>query len=125
MANITGVKITDGPQDWQIFQRDHDGFAAITLAGTWEADEIEFYIQARVVDENLNMPVTAYLDWQDAVLDTAAKRFSITLERVPQGGLYRVETRVKRPQAEDTRPLRGDLIHHIGVGDIFVIAGQS
>ena len=37
MATITGVKITDGPQDWQILQRDREGFAAITLAGTWEA----------------------------------------------------------------------------------------
>lgn len=127
MANITvtGVKITDGPQDWQIFQRDRAGFAAIRLGGTWEADETEFYIQARVVDENLNMPVTAYLDWQDATLDLAAKRFSLTFEKVPQGGLYRLETRIKRPQAADPRPLRGDYIHHIGVGDIFVIAGQS
>jgi len=64
---VTGVKITDGPQDWQIFQRDRAGFAAITVGGTWEADEVEFYIQGRLVDENLNMPVAAYLDWQDAI----------------------------------------------------------
>ena len=122
---VTGVKITDGPQDWQIFQRDRAGFAAITVGGTWEADEVEFYIQGRLVDENLNMPVAAYLDWQDATLDLATKRFSLTLEKVPQGGLYRLETRIKRPQALDLRPLRGDYIHHIGVGDIYVIAGQS
>lgn len=125
MANIAGVTILSGPQDWQILQRDKAGFAAIEITGTWEAEEDYFFIQARLVDENLNMPVTAYLDWQDAELDPAAKRFNIRLERVPTGGLYRVETRVKRPRAADSRALRGDCIHHLGVGDIYIVAGQS
>jgi hypothetical protein len=125
MNNIPGVTILRGPQDWQIIQRNRAGLAAIQLEGSWLAPETVFFVQARVVDENTNMPVTRHLDWADAELDRENRRFRITLEKVPQGGLYRVETRLKRPFAADSRPLRGDYIHHLGVGDIFVVAGQS
>ncbi|MDB5085775.1 MAG: hypothetical protein JWN30_2661 [Bacilli bacterium] len=119
-----GVTILSGPQDWQIFQRNEDGFAEISLAGTWKTDEPVYFVQARVVDENTNQPVTLLLDWRDADMDREAQRFKIVLS-VPQGGLYRIETRVKRPFAKDSRALRGDYVHHIGVGDLYIIAGQS
>lgn len=122
--SVIGVTITHGPQDWQIIQRSPKGSASVTIKGTWKADETEYSVQVRVVDENTNMPVTSLLDWSDARMDRDAKTFEIVLD-IPQGGLYRIETRVRRPLAQDRRPLRGDCIHHIGVGDIYVIAGQS
>ncbi len=118
----SGAIITKGPQDWQIFQRDDRGLADIEIEGTWSATETEFSVQARIVNENTHAPVTRHLDWQDASLDLEAKRFVMTFRDVPQGGLYRIETRVRRPFSW---ALRGDCVHHIGVGDLYVIAGQS
>jgi Domain of unknown function (DUF303). len=120
-----GVTIEQGPSDWQIIQRNCHGFADITLEGTWVTDECWCSVQTRIVEENSSAPVTSYLDWQDAETDIDNKRFNITLCNIPQGGLYRIETRIRRPFAPDPRAMRGDYIHHIGVGDVFIIAGQS
>ena len=127
MENIPGVIILNGPQDWQIIQRNPEGFADIRLEGTWLTEVPDFSVQVRVVNENSNMPVTSYLDWTAAELNIESKRFTVTLKEVPQGGLYRVETRIKPDQLSNgvTRAMRGDCIHHLGVGDIYVIAGQS
>lgn len=119
-----GVTITAGPSDWQIIQRNREGLGEIAVSGTFVTNAADFTIQVRVVDENMNTSVLPRLDWQDAETDTAAGTFSIRL-LVPAGGLYRIETRVRRLSGPDKRPMRGDCIHHIGVGDIYVIAGQS
>ncbi len=48
------------------------------------------------------------------------------MEDIPAGGLYRIESCLKE---EKNTPLewatRGDCVEHFGVGDLFVIAGQS
>lgn len=120
-----GVTILHGPQDWQILQQDPSGHASITLQGTWRTKEEHFFVQARIIDQNSNTPVTSYLDWQNVTMDLANQSFTITLAKIPAGGLYRVETRIRHPQAKDRRAFRGDCIHHLGVGDLYVIAGQS
>ena len=52
--------------------------------------------------------------------------WQVRIEGIPAGGLYRIETcldnNIKR-QMEWAN--RGDMIHHVGVGDLYVIAGQS
>jgi hypothetical protein len=122
---LPGVTLETGPADWQIIQRDKNGKGSLTIQGTWSTSEKEFSIQARLVDENSQMPVTPDLDWQDATLDPAAAKFSLTLNNIPAGGLYRLETRLRRPVAGDKRAMRGDYIHHLGVGDLYIITGQS
>ncbi len=122
---LPGVTIEQGPADWQIIQRDKNGNGSLTIQGTWSTSEKEFSIQGRLVDENTQMPVTRDLDWQDATLDLPAVKFSLTLKDIPAGGLYRLETRLRRPAAGDKRALRGDYVHHLGVGDLYIIAGQS
>ena len=44
---------------------------------------------------------------------------------VPAGGLYRVETYMEYEGWDGLSSTRGDMVHHIGVGDVFVAAGQS
>ncbi|QQE77953.1 sialate O-acetylesterase [Alicyclobacillus sp. SO9] len=125
MQRVLGVQVLEGPRDWQIIQRNEYGAASITLRGTWNAmSDDDVNIQARIVDEQTNAPVSASLDWLSGTVDMEEKRFEIVLKGVPQGGLYRIETRIRRT-GEDRRALRGDYIHHLGVGDIYVIAGQS
>lgn len=130
MKPMAGVILTKCPQDWQIIQRSGAGVGEIQLEGTWSTfdwfpKDTVCTVQARVVNELTNAPVTNDLDWQDAEIQSESQQFEITLRDIPQGGLYRIETRIRRTHSEDRRGLRGDCVHHIGVGDIYVIAGQS
>jgi hypothetical protein len=124
MNNI-GVTITTAPDDWQIIQRDINNCGAFVVAGYWKTIETKFDVQVRLVNEDDGSPVTQALDWQNSKIDLSNQSFSVELKYIPAGGLYRLETRIIRPYAADTRPLRGDYRHHIGVGDIYVITGQS
>jgi hypothetical protein len=48
------------------------------------------------------------------------------LSRIPAGGLYRLETRFRpRNQLAGEWSARGDMRHFVGVGDLWVVAGQS
>ncbi len=128
-----GVFITKGPQDWQIFQQEA-GLARITLSGTYNAPEAAINIGIalavpiiRVMSEDDNsqlIPWTAmpYMQGQDASCGT----FEMTLN-LPAGGLYRIETGLDTKSTDKTYAwiFRGDVRLHLGVGDLFVIAGQS
>lgn len=118
-----GVLIEKGPGNWEIIQQ-QEGAASIAMAGSYVNTEKEwpFHVWVRVVREETGEPV---LLWTRANT-TDDGRWSAVLERVPAGGLYRIETLLK----EDREPyfydsLRGDFRFHIGVGDLYVIAGQS
>jgi hypothetical protein len=125
-----GCIILEGLRDWQILQRDASGMASVTLRGNWSIpspekvdpqDRKEPFVTVRVVSERNGAPVTAALDWHAAttlVDGTWEARLDI-----PAGGLYRVETAVNRGRVE--WGYHGDTVHHVGVGDLWVIAGQS
>lgn len=121
---LPGVSLDHAPQDWQILQQRGDGTAAVALGGVYRTEAPEFRIEARVVREADGAPVTAALDWQPAAV-LPDRRWELTLDGIPAGGLYRIETRVWRNKAPDNRPMRGDYVHHLGVGDLWVITGQS
>ena len=120
----TGAVIERGPCDWQIVQQDGDGLGEIELEGRWaigEAGEVE----VRLVGEATGVAVNAALDWRPAETFPGGS-WSHTLRDIPAGGLYRLETRFN-PEANTTGEwsTRGDLRHFLGVGDLWVIAGQS
>jgi len=120
----TGAIIEAGPSDWQIVQQDEHGCANIAVEGRW-VGEAGGRVQLRLVREDNSVPVTPGLDWHDA--KTAANgSWKAVLKRVPAGGLYRLETRYnpKGNPAGEWAP-RGDMRHFLGVGDLWVIAGQS
>lgn len=125
--NDYGVSISKGPSDWQICQTDGRG-AELHLEGTWGYDSPVPHaaVMVRVVRESDNMPV---VNWQSARMTGAHddRQGSWELELfVPQGGLYRLETGLDTGWDRKAVWLaRGDLRLHIGVGNLFVIAGQS
>ena len=121
---LPGASLTRAPADWQILQQDHRGVASMTLEGIYRNQPREFRVEARLVRERDGSLVNRALDWSPAEL-RPDRTWSLTLAEIPAGGLYRLETRVWRTNAPDTRPMRGDYVHHLGVGDIWVIAGQS
>lgn len=128
-----GITLTGAPADWQILQQ-KDGFAEITLEGSYRVHPaaIEVGVEsatpvARVMRESDNMAV---IPWTPAQEIHAGENFTGTFKTtltIPAGGLYRVETSL---ETKSTLPnltwlYRGDCVLHLGVGNVFVIAGQS
>lgn len=130
-----GVIIERGAADWQIFQRDQQGTAQIELEGYYVSahvlpqfpvtvvtdDEEPDSIQIRIVRECDGSTVK---DWTEAER-MEQNRWKAVIADVPAGGLYRIESCLKYAEWDCRKCTRGDMIHHIGVGDIFLIAGQS
>ena len=130
-----GVTITSGARPWQIFQQGGDGTAAIHLTGRcWRARlSQELPLEFTGITDR---PVTAVkarnaleATGEDIVPWTMCsfegEEWEITFPRVPAGGLYRIETYMEYEGWDGLSCTRGDMIHHIGVGDVYVIAGQS
>lgn len=116
-----GVIIEKGPKNWQIYQQ-KEGYADIDIAGRVVVEsEIstreDAYVIVWVSDEQTGAriikPVFIKPDDQNC--------WKTTL-RVPVGGLYRIDTCLRFKGIGEKR---GDRIFHVGVGDIFVITGQS
>ncbi|MCE9615996.1 MAG: sialate O-acetylesterase [Lentisphaerae bacterium] len=121
-----GVSILSGAQDWQIFQQSPTGTAAISLAGQWRTENpfTRVQVMVRLVLEDTGSAVRRTLEWRPA--DTQLDgRWSYTLIDVPRGGLYRIETGLQLDDGPVEWIQRGDMIHHLGVGDVWIIAGQS
>lgn len=126
MSEQHGVVITKGPADWQILQQDDNGHAAIDLAGTWRSNDGALgVVEVRVAYEDTSSSVTRALHWREARTNPDGT-WTASIGEVPAGGLYRLETRLnnaERSRADWSQ--RGDVRHFIGVGDLWVIAGQS
>ena len=125
MANDQiGAIIESSPSDWQILQQDATGAANLALSGRW-AFETPGVVQARLVYEDTGVAINHALDWQTAETRPDGA-WQATLSGVPAGGLYRLETRF-RPENQPAGEwsIRGDMRHFLGVGDLWIITGQS
>ena len=133
MIMVHGMFIENGLSDWQIIQQEN-GFASVSFSGTWilirdaVKQGIEFVQpKIRVYREDDN---TVVVDWVDADFtkeeDAYRGEWSVTVD-IPAGGLYRVETGLYAKCVREGLDwiFRGDACLHIGVGDLFLIAGQS
>ena len=118
------IQITRGPENWEILQQTN-GRADVVLEGTYTLPETiptgEESLWACMLDETTGAPV---VEWVRAEASEGA--FSVTLRDVPAGGLYRLEIRM----GKQTDVYGGNLKptfsrHHIGVGDNYIVAGQS
>lgn len=131
---LPGVTVTGGVTDWQILARGADDTALVSLTGTARAARIsaeppfwfgpagpgDLRVSARVVRED---------DGSTAVAWTAADLapdggWSVDLV-VPAGGLYRIETQLEQSGGDGYTLTRGDVVHHVGVGDLYLVIGQS
>ncbi len=118
-----GAVITGEISNWQILQRDRDGFARARVTGWFFVSGLDtgtpMRVQCRVVREDDNSDV---IPWADCVVD--GLNFYLPL-KIPQGGLYRLETKLVYDGANGLSVTRGDMVQHFGVGDIYLITGQS
>ncbi|MFQ9510166.1 MAG: sialate O-acetylesterase [Lachnospiraceae bacterium] len=128
-----GVFIKNGLTDWQILQQEK-GKASLLLEGSYLVPKAAIKVgtksatpMVRVLNEDDN---TQLIPWTKADFQPGDSIYEgtwkISLELVA-GGLYRIETGL---DTVSTQPnlrwiFRGDMRLHIGVGDLFLIAGQS
>ena len=123
MPENTGVLIESGPEDWQVVQRQADGTSEFILSGIWtlSGPMTDPVVKVRIVLEDTGDSV---IPWISAEM-TGERSWNARLT-VPEGGLYRIETCLSSAEQPAVEwGTRGDMVHHVGVGDVFVIAGQS
>lgn len=107
--------------DFQILQRDADGYARITWEDTLNAPIAAENVRvvARVVREDDNLTL---IHWTPCTLAEDGLHWSVALT-LPEGGLYRIEAALQPGESLWIDKIA--CVYHVGVGDIFVTAGQS
>jgi hypothetical protein len=102
------------PADYQVVQRITPGTGVVRIAGELsEPAPAEATVEARVLDGR-SEPV-----WR-AIGVVADRKVSGALT-VPAGGWWTLDVRVVHDRVELAR----STVEHVGVGDVFVVAGQS
>ena len=120
MSNQIGSIIENGLSDWQILQKTEDGYATIFLNGHYFGNP-DSQINIRVLNEATGCHQNIF----NTIQGDKDRRWEAKL-RVKSGGLYRLETRLQNVGEQTTEwSTRGDMRHFWGVGDVWVIAGQS
>lgn len=120
MSEQVGAIIDEGLSDWQIVQQNAEGIGTVALKGRW-VGSTQCVVEVRVAAAQTGVSI---VDWQPT--ESNGNGTWTTALSVPAGGLYRLETRLRGPDnaAGEWSP-RGDMRHFWGVGDLWVIAGQS
>ncbi|MGI6107020.1 MAG: sialate O-acetylesterase [Lachnospiraceae bacterium] len=127
-----GITLTEAPADWEILQQE-SGSAKAVLAGHFQVHPAAIEVGVacvrpiyRVVREDDNFPVVPWTPLRADIHPDFTGTFRDTIE-IPAGGLYRIDTSL---ETRSTKPhltwlYRGDCVLHLGVGNVFIIAGQS
>ena len=127
-----GVEITSGLQDWQVFQRE-GGAAKLSLRGRWRLEDGAKRAGVQSVtpvlravseeDQRILLPWRACGKMGGSETEGEWE----TVFSLPQGGPYRIETSLDAVSAATGEHwmFRGDIRVHVGVGDVFCMAGQS
>lgn len=128
-----GISLVSAPMDWEILQQEN-GSARVALKGTYQVHPAAIDVgvaravpMVRVMRESDNMTV---IPWTMADTIWEKENFTGSFEtavEIPAGGLYRIETCLETMSTVPnlTWLYRGDCVLHLGVGNLFLIAGQS
>ena len=110
-----GVSL-QSPRDYQVFQRRTKKAGEVAVRGTAPAgcDAVE----ARLSGASPDGPLPDR--WQPLYPAADRRGFSATLP-TPAGGWYKLEVRALR----EKKVVAQETVDHVGVGEVFVIAGQS
>jgi sialate O-acetylesterase len=131
------VTIDSGLSNWQIFQQNHLGTVDIKISGRWftHVKRKRPNICFRISKEGTQSAISTDFEWISILAkidktvtgDQAGKTgtWSIVLKNVPCGGPYRLDTSIGDLDEDAAWRPGGQTIHFFGVGDVFLIAGQS
>lgn len=105
------------PMEKAVFQRNQSNFATLSVAGSYPVNITISYVQARLINPNNESVV---IDWTTIQNNPAGGVFNGTLSGVP-AGWYRLELR-----SYSGGVISGTAtLNRVGVGEVFIIAGQS
>jgi hypothetical protein len=104
------------PLDFEVFQRQSREEGSISIKGRSELPVER--VEARISGQSLTGPVSAR--WHNLQLDRATGEFHAELS-MAAGGFYKIEVRVRH----SSRDVETATVSHVGVGEVFVISGQS
>ena len=103
------------PVDYQVIQRESKNRETISITGTLaDADAKDAVVEARIVDGEKAG------EWKKLAATFTGAAFDAKME-VAAGGWYRLEVRV----VAGDKTLAESFVEHVGVGEVFVVAGQS
>lgn len=117
------VQCLNLPHNWEILQQTN-GYATLSLHGTYElpkdAEAEHYKIYVGIYDESDGVPT---IEPVLAMQNQGTWQATLT---IPTGGLYRLEINDSaRKHGTHLLVSHGQAVHHLGVGDNYVIAGQS
>lgn len=106
--------------NYTILQRNDKGYAAAYFSGELPPLKGNGQLVCRVIRETDNAMI---IPWTRC--SSVGDEWSVTLD-VPEGGLYRFETKVSNGESSTLEWVaRASIIRHFGVGDLYLITGQS
>lgn len=106
------------PSDRVVFQRDNSNNATLNIAGYFSGcvDRIEARFVPRVAGQGIATPASG---WQTIQTSPLGGNFYGSM--VVTGGWYKLEVR----SILDNTETGSSTIEHVGIGEVFVVAGQS
>ncbi len=116
IAQVERTCITlSSPLDYQVVQRRTNDAGSIVIAGALASTDVKtIMLEARTVADG------KVGEWQRPAATFQGSAFQATME-LPSGGWYRLEVRV----SSGDKALAETAVEHVGVGEVFVVAGQS
>ena len=143
IGGASAVIRTESPTEYQVFQRGSRTAGTIALRGNIfgtgsliagpfsKVVTAPGELSARVIRPAVEKGAEeVVLDWQPVTVEKESGKFVAKLN-TPAGGWYRVELRLVEsdeadsPNDKDGRAPATTTIEHVGVGEVFVVAGQS
>ncbi len=117
-ANPPTAKVNlRSPVDYQVFQRETKEHGSILVEGS-----LALLQQGAQSPESLQIRVASQADnaWENLPYDPQVPNFRTTI-KAPAGGWHKIEIR----GIFQRKPLPLATIEHVGIGEVFVVAGQS
>ena len=106
----------NSPLDYEVFQRQTKAWGEVLVSGA--VIPVRAAVEARFHGSSPLAPLSE--EWHPLRIDVRTGGFREQL-RVPAGGFYVLELRMKSPDGS----VASLVVPHVGVGEVFVIAGQS
>jgi pimeloyl-ACP methyl ester carboxylesterase len=111
--------VPESPSDYRVFQRERWDAGKIRLHGRMvtEVGQLRCRLTSKASQDK---PAAVVYDWQAISMSLKNGRFDAEIT-APAGGWYRLELRLEH----NGQMLAEAAVEHVGIGEVFVVAGQS
>lgn len=110
----------ESPSDYQVIQRSSQRSAFVSIRGTTDQALVGDLVFEASYESTDSADSKAPRVWEQFTVKREDLQFSGQIE-LPEGGWYKLRVRVRLAE----RIVAESMIPHVGVGEVFVVAGQS